>query len=96
MSFEAAGFVGSDPFAAFDLPASAKRVVTFLRRPAELSLALPIEQDGAHIPIVTGTEVLSADVPGPKGPALMALLERTFGRTITTRTLHTVRKCAVA
>lgn len=88
--------VESDPFAEFRLPAAAKPVVTFLRRPAEVSLDLPIERDDASILKVTGSEVLCAYVPGPKGPAFMALLERTFGKGITTRTLETVRKCAVA
>lgn len=32
----------------------------------------------------------------PKGPGFMGLLERTFGKAITTRTLDTVRKCALA
>ena len=88
--------VESDPFAEFNLPASAKRIVTFLRRPLELPLALPIERDDASILKFTGSEVLSAYVPGPKGPVFMSLLERTFGKAITTRTLDTVRKCSVA
>ena len=89
-------FVDSDPFAEFGLPSHAKRVVTFLRGPVERSLALPIERDGASILGCTGAEVLSAYVPGPKGPVFMVLLERTFGTDITTRTLETVRKCASA
>jgi uncharacterized protein (DUF1697 family) len=88
--------VESEPFAAFKLPSTAKPVITFLRHPTELSLSLPIERDDAIILKVTGTEVLSAYVPGPKGPVFMALLERTFGKSITTRTLETVRKCASA
>ena len=89
-------FVDREPFARFGLPRHAKRVVTFLRSPAEGLLALPIERDGASILGCEGTEVLSAYVPGPKGPVFMVLLERTFGTDITTRTLDTVRKCASA
>lgn len=89
-------FLESDPFAEFSLPPAAKRVVTFLRSHAELKLNLPIERDGASILKFTGSEVLAAYVPGPKGPVFMALLERTFGKNITTRTLDTVRKCASA
>jgi uncharacterized protein (DUF1697 family) len=89
-------FVESEPFATFGLPASAKRVVTFLRTPADLVLELPIERDGASILAFTGSEALSAYVPGPKGPVFMSLLERTFGADVTTRTLDTVRKCAWA
>ena len=33
---------------------------------------------------------------GPCGPVFMALLEKTFGAAITTRTWDTVRKCAAA
>ena len=86
----------ADPFAEFELPPHAKRVVTFLRNPAQLPLELPIERDGASILRCSGAEVLSAYVPGPKGPVFMSLLERTFGTDITTRTLGTVRKCASA
>jgi uncharacterized protein (DUF1697 family) len=89
-------FVESEPFAEFQLAPDAKRVVTFLRPPAKPKLALPIEQDGATILKCSGGEVLSAYVPGPKGPVFMSLLERTFGTDITTRTLDTVRKCAQA
>jgi hypothetical protein len=44
---------------------------------------------------VVGGEVLTVYEPHPKGPAFMTLLERTFGKDITTRTLATVQKCAV-
>jgi uncharacterized protein (DUF1697 family) len=86
----------ADPFAEFKLPASAKRVVTFLRHPVEPKIALPVERDGASILKMAGSEVFSAYVPGPEGPVFMSLLERTFGKDITTRTLDTVRKCARA
>lgn len=90
------GFIESEPFAEFNLPPGSKRVVTFLRSPSEPKLALPMERDGASILKCTGSEVLAAYVPGPKGPVFMSLLERTFGKSITTRTLDTVRKCAWA
>jgi uncharacterized protein (DUF1697 family) len=86
----------ADPFAAFKLPANAKRIVTFLRGAPPPRLVLPIEQDGARILALRDGEVLSAYLPTPKGPVFMTLLERTFGRQITTRTLDTVRKCAAA
>lgn len=88
--------VESDPFAEFKLQASVKKVITFLHGPADPKLELPFERDGASILKVTGSEVLCAYVPGPKGPVFMGLLERTFGKGITTRTLDTVRKCAWA
>ena len=89
-------FDESDPFAEFKLPPAAKRVVTFLRSPVAAQLSLPIEQDGVSILKLTDSEILTAYVPSPKGPEFMTLLERTFGKNITTRTLDTVRKCAAA
>ena len=87
--------LASDHFAAFKLPPEAKRVVTFLREGSEVpKLKLPIAQHDASILAVVGAEVLCAYVPGEKGPVFMGLLERTFGKDITTRTLDTVRKCA--
>jgi uncharacterized protein (DUF1697 family) len=88
--------IASDPFADFELPADAKRIVTFLRRPYEGHVQLPIERDQASILKLAGTEVFSAYVPNDKGPVFMALLERTFGTDVTTRTLATVVKCSAA
>jgi uncharacterized protein (DUF1697 family) len=88
--------VESDPFAAFHLPANTKRIVTFLRQPHKGRVELPIERDQASILKLENTEVYSAYVPSDKGPVFMALLERTFGTEVTTRTLETVKKCSVA
>ena len=88
--------VESEPFSEFELPPKSKHVVTFLRTPEAPALQLPIARDDASILKVVGGEVLCAYVPGPKGPVFMALLERAFGKSITTRTLETVRKCAWA
>jgi uncharacterized protein (DUF1697 family) len=89
-------FIASDPFGPFELLPAAKRIVTFLRQPPASGVALPIERDGAKVLKVGATEVLCAYVPNEKGPVFMNLLERSFGKDITTRTLDTVRKCAVA
>jgi len=88
--------IDSDPFGEFSLSPLAKRVIAFLRQPADASVMLPIERGGASILRVTDCEVLAAYVPNPKGPVFMQLLERTYGKNITTRTLDTVRKCAWA
>ncbi|HEU4487488.1 MAG TPA: DUF1697 domain-containing protein [Povalibacter sp.] len=88
--------IEDDPFAGFRLPAGSKRVVTFLREPYAGRLKLPITQDQASILRVRDAEVFSSYVPSEKGPVFMTLLERTFGKEITTRTLDTVRKCSVA
>jgi uncharacterized protein (DUF1697 family) len=88
--------IESDPFAVYELPADAKRIVTFLRQPYQGQVKLPVERGQASILKLEHTEVYSAYVPDEKGPLFMALLERTFGTGITTRTLDTVRKCAFA
>jgi uncharacterized protein (DUF1697 family) len=84
----------SDPFGDFRLQPGSKRVVTFLRAKPSARLALPIEADGARILRVTGREVFSAYVPGPRGPVFMALIEKTFGKDVTTRTWETLGKVA--
>ncbi|HZW13488.1 MAG TPA: DUF1697 domain-containing protein [Noviherbaspirillum sp.] len=85
-----------DPYSAFQLASNAKRVITFLRDTGPSDIGLPIEREGARILKVTNREVFTVYVPGAKGPVFMNLLERTFGSNITTRTLETVKKCAMA
>jgi len=88
--------IEADPFARHRLPAHAKRVVTFLRVPHKGKISLPIEVDGAKILAVRGGEAFTAYVPSPKGPVFMTLIEKTFGKDVTTRTWDTVQKCARA
>lgn len=88
--------IEADPFARFKLPTDAKRVITFLREPRKPAQRLPIELEGARILAMDGCDVFSAYVPGPKGPVFMTLLEKTFGKDVTTRTWDTVRKSTEA
>lgn len=83
-----------DPFAPWDLPPHGKRIVTFLRVDPVGEPPLPLERDGVRILLRRGGEVFADYVPHPKGPVFMSLLERIFGKGITTRTWDTVRKCA--
>ena len=83
-----------DPYAPFQLPAGAKRVVTFLRAAPNPTPSLPLEVDGACIVCVHGREAFSAYVPSPQGAVFMTLIEKTFGTVATTRTWETVRKVA--
>jgi hypothetical protein len=46
--------------------------------------------------IMSDREIFTAYVPGPRGPMFMTLIEKTFGKNVTTRTWDTVKKCAVA
>ena len=86
----------ADPWSKFRLVPKAKRIVTFLRDAHGGTLRLPIEKDDAHILAMSQREVFSAYVPGPRGPVFMALIEKTFGRNVTTRTWDTVKKVVAA
>ena len=86
--------LATDPFKPFGLPPDAKRIVTFLREKATAKLTLPIEMSGAQILAVKGQEVFSAYVRTPEGPVFMTLIEKTFGKDVTTRTWDTVASVA--
>lgn len=83
----------SDPFARFRLPKSAKRVVSFVRKPHG-KLKLPIEKEGARILAMRDGAIFTAYVPQPNNPVFMTLIDKTFGKNVTTRTWDTVGKCA--
>jgi len=84
----------ADPYARFRLAPNAKRVVTFLRDKPKAGLKLPIELHGARILAFDGREVFTAYTPTPHGPVFMTLIEKTFGKDVTTRTWDTIGKCA--
>lgn len=88
--------LAADVFGRFKLPPGAKRVVTFLPTAPTTVPKLPISLEEARILAVDGREVFSVYVPGPKGPVFMTLIEKTFGKDVTTRTWDTVRKAAAA
>jgi uncharacterized protein (DUF1697 family) len=71
-------------------------VVTFLRAEPDVVIALPLERQGARLLALEGRELLTAYVPSPRGAPFMVLIERTFGKAITTRTWDTVAKVARA
>lgn len=89
---ELAALLSSDPFKPFELAPMAKRIVTLLRAKPRSRVKLPIALDDARILCVKGTEVFSAYVPSPKGPVFMRLIEKTFGKDLTTRTWDTIGK----
>jgi uncharacterized protein (DUF1697 family) len=94
---ELQALVDADPYSGFKLKPEAKRVVTFLAKEPATPPKLPIELDGAKILSLQGREVFSFYIVGPKGPVFMTLIERTFGKDVTTRTWDTLRKvCAAA
>lgn len=86
-----------DPFAGFRLPPDAKRLVIFLREPlADGAIDLPIGRDGGSLLKLAGGQAFAYYMPGPMASGFMALLERTLGKDLTTRTLDTVARCAKA
>jgi uncharacterized protein (DUF1697 family) len=86
----------SDPYAPFDVPPGAKRVLTFSRRPLTPRVPLPLTSDGAAVLCVQGREAYCAYVPGPQGPVFMRLIEQVLGKDVTTRTWDTLARCAQA
>jgi len=89
---ELQALIEADPYQAFRLPAGSKRVVTFLRSAPEKTLELPPALHGARIWTVRGRDALSSYVHNDKGPVFMTLIEKTFGKDVTTRTWDTVQK----
>jgi uncharacterized protein (DUF1697 family) len=83
----------SDPFKGVRMTPDAKRIVTFLRKPAS-GLKLPIEQDGARILRLEGNNLFTAYVPTAKGPVFMTLIEKAVGKAQTSRTWQTIEKVA--
>ena len=85
-----------DPYNGFQVSPEAKRVVTFLSQSYEGNLSFPIELDGAKMLHMKGNEVFTAYVPNDRGPIFMTLIAKTFGKSVTTRTWDTIKKCAAA
>ena len=86
--------LASEPYAGFPAKRGFKRVVTFLKTAPKTKLALPLAIDGARVLAVEGREVFGDYRPSNRGPAFMQLLQKTFGKSITSRTWQTVEKAA--
>jgi uncharacterized protein (DUF1697 family) len=84
----------SDPYAAFPPKRGFKRVVTFLASPPKTKLTLPLEINGGRILKLKAREVFGDYRERDRGPAFMTLLQKTFGKNITSRTWQTVEKAA--
>ena len=93
---ELEALLASDPYAEHGIPSDAKRVVSFFREVPSPKINLPLAQDLASVFLVRGREAFTAYRPNDKGPVFMVLIERVFGKEVTTRTLDTVAKCAAA
>ena len=86
--------LATDPYKPFNVSPKAKRIVTFLRGRPTVKTKLPVELDGARILALRDGEIFSAYLPNPKGPVFMTLIDKTFGKDVTTRTWDTVAKVA--
>lgn len=82
------------PYAGYRPRPRSKRVVTFLDESPPHMPSLPLELPGVRILCVAGREVFSDYAAETRGPALMQLLQKTFGKSNTTRTWQTVEKAA--
>ena len=93
---DVAALLADNPFARFEPADGAKRIVSFRREAPAAWPALPIEAEGVRILTSRGREVFTTYVPNPRGPVFMTMLEKAFGKDITTRTWDTLAKCARA
>jgi uncharacterized protein (DUF1697 family) len=93
---ELQALIDAEPYEAYGLPAGSKRIVTFLHTLPEKKVQLPRELDGAKIWAIRDREALSSYVRNDKGPVFMTLIEKTFGKDVTTRTWDTLQKVARA
>jgi uncharacterized protein (DUF1697 family) len=84
--------IESDPYKAFKLKPKSKRVVTFLHGTPRSKPKLPIERDGVRILKVVDGQVYSVYEISPKGPVFMQMLEKEFGKSVSTRTWETISK----
>jgi uncharacterized protein (DUF1697 family) len=86
-------FMDSKPFANFEDTPTSRLNVTFLKHRPQTSLRFPYraKTKGYTVLGIYGREVCSVvDLTGATTPDLMALLEKEFGKAITTRTWKTV------
>jgi uncharacterized protein (DUF1697 family) len=88
--------LAADPYAEHGIPPDAQRVVSFFREEPSPKITLPHAGDMASVLLVRGREAFTAYRPSEKGPVFMTLIERAFGKDVTTRTLGTVAKCEAA
>jgi uncharacterized protein (DUF1697 family) len=93
---ELAELLARDPFASYTLPPNAKRNVTFLRAAPQTKPKLPIDLRGARILALDERLAFTYYVPNMADPAFMVLIEKTFGKEITTRTWETVGRIVKA
>lgn len=85
-----------DYFATQKLPPNAKRNVTFIAKQPTTKPKLPVDMRGARICGVEGDVAYTYYVPGLADPSFMTAIEKTFGKSVTTRTWETVGRIVKA
>lgn len=85
-----------DYFSREKLPANAKRNVTFIMDPPPTKPKLPVELRGARICALEGDVAYTYYVPNYVDPSFMVLIEKTFGKNVTTRTWETIGRIVKA
>ena len=86
--------LATDPYGT--LPPTSKRVVTFLLEKPATKPRLPVDLRGARILALKGREAFSYYVPLGLDPSFMVVIEKTFGKDVTTRTWETVGRIVKA
>lgn len=89
--------VKSDPFAAVDVTPDTRLYVTFLGKIKNSTLRIPYKTDDGSFKIIGQTDLALYSVLNlekTKTTDAMAVLDREFGREITTRNYNTVAKIA--
>jgi len=82
---ELEALLARDPWTGLRVPREAKRLVTFLReRPTPPEL--PLTHGNFTIYAVDGCEALSAYIREPGNATFMTIIEKTFGKDVTSRT----------
>jgi uncharacterized protein (DUF1697 family) len=86
--------LASEPFGHVRLKPETKRIISFLRDQPAHRPRLPITLGTARILAMNDREVFSMYERGGTAPDFMVLIEKAFGKEVTTRTWETVTKAA--
>jgi len=89
---EIRAMIKADPYKDAMLPKDAKCVITFLDAEPVAPLKLPYRSEGATILKSRGGVAYSFYLRHPKGAVFMSVLEKTFGKKITTRTWDMIKR----
>src|SRR4029079_9954987 len=84
--------VKADPYKRVREESDAKRVITFIDAGTKPAMKLPFRKDGSAILTIKDGVAYTVYAQNPKGAAFMAVLEKAFGKKITTRTWDMINR----